>query len=199
MNERLIDRLRRHIAARNLLDHPFYQDWRQGRLTIDDLRAYAGQYYHFEIRFPRFLSAIHSRCPDREVRQDILSNLWDEEHGERNHRALWLDFCAGTGLGSTEAETTSLQPGTLALLDTYTGICSTRSFQEGLAAVYAYEVQVPQIAAEKLAGLKNLYGIRALLIPSWSGGTSLRIGARFAATTRSATSGRTRPRPTRFP
>ena len=157
--DQLIDRLRHHIAAKRLLDHPFYQDWKQGKLTVEDLRAYAGQYYHFEAGFPRFLSAIHSRCPDRQVRQDILANLWDEEHGDRNHRALWLDFCAGTGLSARDAEASSIHPRTQALLDTYRDICSTLSFQEGLAAIYAYEVQVPEVAVEKLAGLIDLYGI----------------------------------------
>ena len=39
MDQQLVNRLRQHIAARSLLDHPFYQDWRQGKLTIEDLRA----------------------------------------------------------------------------------------------------------------------------------------------------------------
>ena len=159
MDQQLVDRLRNHIAARSLLSHPFYQDWKLGKLTTEDLRTYAGQYYRFEAGFPRFLSAIHSRCPDRQVRQDILANLWDEEHGDRNHRALWLDFCAGTGLSARDAEAATVHPRTQALLDTYTDICSTRSFQEGLAAIYAYEVQVPEVAKEKLTGLTSVYGI----------------------------------------
>jgi pyrroloquinoline-quinone synthase len=141
------------------LDHPFYQDWKEGKLTIEDLQLYAGQYYHFEANFSRFLSAIHSRCSDPAVRQIILSNLWDEEHGEDNHRALWLGFCAGLGLTPEQVEQAPVQPKTQALVDTYSDICSTRSFQEGLAAIYAYEVQVPQVVAEKLAGLRDRYGI----------------------------------------
>ncbi len=159
MNEGLIDRLRIQVSAKSLLDHPFYQDWKDGKLTLDDLRLYAGQYYHFEANFPRFLSAIHFRCPDSNVRQSILNNLWDEEHGEDNHRALWLGFCAGLGLTQEQVEQAPVQPKTQAILNTYSDICSTHSFQEGLAAIYAYEVQVPQVAAEKLAGLRDRYGI----------------------------------------
>ena len=159
MNQELINRLSSRVSAKSLLDHPFYQDWKDGKLTIEDLQLYAGQYYHFEANFPRFLSAIHSRCPEPRVRQSILSNLWDEEYGESNHRAMWLGFCAGLGLTSEQVEQARIQPKTQALLDTYSGICSTRSFQEGLAAIYAYEVQVPQVAAEKLAGLRDRYDI----------------------------------------
>jgi pyrroloquinoline-quinone synthase len=128
-------------------------------LSIQDLRTYASQYYFFQANFPRFLSDIHSRCPVREVRQSILDNLWDEEHGDANHRAMWLDFCAGVGLDRGEVEFSPIHPKTQALLDTYFELCHQRSFQEGLAAVYAYEAQVPQVSLEKIEGLKRSYGI----------------------------------------
>ena len=161
MNQEILGRLDHRISAKKLLDHPFYQDWRSGVLSLGDLRLYAGQYYHFEANFPRFLSAVHSGCPDPAVRQSILNNLWDEEHGEDNHRALWLGFCAALGLTQQEAENVPVQPRTAALLDTYSTICSGRTFQEGMAIIYAYEAQVPDVAAEKLAGLRDRYGIVA--------------------------------------
>ena len=159
MNQGLIDQLQQQVSSKSLLTHPFYQDWKDGVLTLDDLRLYAGQYYHFETSFPRFLSAVHSRCDDSAVRQGILSNLWDEEHGEANHRAMWLDFCTGLGMTPEEVVETPAHPKTQALLDTYSGLCGNSSFQGGLAAIYAYESQVPEIAIEKLAGLRDLYGI----------------------------------------
>ena len=67
-------------------------------MSIEDLQIYAGKYYFFEGNFPLFLSVIHSKCEDLEVRQSLRGNLWDEEHGEVNHLAMWLDFCAGLGL-----------------------------------------------------------------------------------------------------
>ena len=159
MNQQLLDRLNKQVAAKSLLTHPFYQDWKEGKLSLDDLRIYAGQYYHFEESFPRFLSAVHSRCPDAQVRKIILGNLWDEEHGAPNHPALWLDFAAGLGMTNDEVESAHSHPNTQALLDSYTEICSSGSFQEGLAAIYAYEAQVPEIAVEKEAGLRDRYGV----------------------------------------
>jgi pyrroloquinoline-quinone synthase len=159
LNSALLTRLKQRIEARSLLNHPFYQAWQAGELSIQDLRTYACQYYFFEANFPRFLSAIHSRCPAREVRQSILENLWDEEHGDANHRAMWLDFCAGLGLDRDGVEFSPIHPKTQALLDAYFELCHQRSFQEGLAAVYAYEAQVPQVSLEKIEGLKGSYGI----------------------------------------
>jgi pyrroloquinoline-quinone synthase len=159
MTQSFITRLQDRISARSLLTHPFYVDWQEGKLTLDDLRVYAAQYYRIEAAFPRFLSAVHANCPDAQVRQGILSNLLDEEHGENNHRAQWLDFCRGLGMTEEEVLASSVHPNTQRLLDVYTSICSSTSFQEGLAAIYAYEQQTPQVAAEKASGLRDLYGI----------------------------------------
>ena len=159
LDQTLLTRLQQRIEARSLLTHPFYRAWQAGELSLVDLQAYARQYYFFEANFPRYLSAIHSHCPDREVRQALLDNLWDEEHGAQNHRALWLDFCAGLGLDRDEVEPTPVQHQTQRLLDTYWNICAEGSFQEGLAALYAYEYQVPQVAEEKQRGLREFYGL----------------------------------------
>jgi pyrroloquinoline-quinone synthase len=159
LDNAFLNRLQERIEARSLLAHPFYQAWQAGELTVDDLRVYASQYYFFEASFPCFLSAIHSRCPDRQVRQSILDNLWDEEHGELNHRAMWLDFAAGLGLDREQVEFSPVHPKTQELLDVYFQACTEGTFQEGLAAVYAYEAQVPQVALEKIRGLKEFYGM----------------------------------------
>ena len=160
MKESLLSRLDHRIESRSLLSHPFYQAWQAGTLSRNDLCAYARQYYFFEANFPRFLSSIHSRCPQREVRQTILDNLWDEEHGENNHRAMWLAFCRGLELAETEVVASSIHPKTQQLLDTYSNICGGASFQEGLAAVYAYEAQVPAVSLEKIRGLVENYGFQ---------------------------------------
>lgn len=159
MSDRFIDRVDEQIRNKSLLDHTFYQEWKSGSLNLDDLKIYAKQYYHFESNFPRFLSAIHSRCPDREVRQVVLGNLWDEEHGERNHRELWLDFCEGLGLSRTEVIDSVPYANTLALVNDYYEVCSNGSFLEGVASIYSYEAQLPEISTQKIEGLVKWYGI----------------------------------------
>ena len=152
-------RLQERIQQKSLLNHPFYQDWQCGKLSLEELRVYASQYYQFESNFPVMLSAIHSRCPDPEVRQIILDNLWDEEHGPRNHAFLWLQFAAGLGLSNDQIQRAKVLPNTKRLVDTLKEITSRRPYQEGLAAMYSYERQVPAVAEEKLRGLRDFYGI----------------------------------------
>src|SRR6201998_4369316 len=81
----------------DLLCHPFYRAWSEGALTRDDLRSYAGDYYHHVAAFPTYLAALYSRLEESELRHAIAANLADEEGldghpGNRAHHELWLDF-----------------------------------------------------------------------------------------------------------
>jgi pyrroloquinoline-quinone synthase len=146
------------IAERSLLTHPFYQAWNAGELSLADLRGYAAQYFHFEAAFPTFLSAVHSRCESAAVRQALLDNLWDEEHGPDNHVALWLRFCEGLGLSEAEVRATRPLPETIDLVEGFRAACG-RGTGEGIATIYAYESQAPEVARQKIAGLKRFYDI----------------------------------------
>ena len=152
-------RMREAIAERSLLRHPFYQAWSAGTLEVEGLRDYARQYYHFESAFPRFLSAIHARTESPEVRQLLLSNLWDEEYGERNHPALWLEFAEALGVPRDEVEGAEPHPQTAALIEHYAEVSANAPVAEALATLFAYESQVPAIAWEKIKGLKEHYGL----------------------------------------
>ena len=155
----IIAQLDEAIEAKSLLKHPFYKAWSEGRLTIPMLQGYAAQYYHNELAFPTYLSAIHSRSSSPSIRQLILANLWDEEYGENNHPELWLRFCEALGLAREEVQRETLLPETRRLMDTYREITTSSSTAESLAAMYAYERQIPAIALTKVAGLKDFYGI----------------------------------------
>jgi pyrroloquinoline-quinone synthase len=151
-----IDRL---IDGRSLLDHPFYTKWAAGTLPIESLREYTRQYYVFESRFPTFLSALHSRSERPETRAALLENLWDEEHGEANHAELWLRFAEGLGVSRDDVRSATPNAGTRTLLDTYRSAATEAPVAAGVAAIYAYERQVPGVAASKIDGLRRFYGI----------------------------------------
>lgn len=156
----LLEEIDAMIDQRHLLTHPFYTKWVAGTLPIDAVRAYVGQYYAFESEFPRFLSAIHSRCERPEIRQTILDNLWDEEHGEDNHAELWLRFAEGVGVNRSDVSGTTHNAATRSLVDTYRVATTEAPIAAGVAAIHAYERQVPAVASAKIAGLQAHYGIR---------------------------------------
>lgn len=155
----LMDRMDALIEERHLLTHPFYRAWLDGTLPFGAMQEYARQYYAFESTFPRFLSALHSRSERAETRAALLENLWDEEHGEANHREMWLRFGEGVGVERDDVMAATHNDATKGLLETYWTSVTERPVPAGVAAVYAYERQVPQVAAAKIDGLKHRYGV----------------------------------------
>jgi pyrroloquinoline-quinone synthase len=155
----LLDRIDRMIDERHLLKHPFYSRWSQGTLPREALQEYARQYYAFESSFPRFLSALHSRTERGDVRQQLLDNLWDEEHGPQNHAELWLRFAEGIGVARDDVKGAAHNDGTRALVGLYSQLSRQAPVEAGVAALYAYERQVPQVAGSKIDGLRRNYGL----------------------------------------
>jgi pyrroloquinoline-quinone synthase len=155
----LLERVDALIDERHLLTHPFYTKWVAGTLPKERIQEYARQYYAFESSFPRFLSAIHSRTDDPVARQTILDNLWDEEHGPENHAELWLRFAEGVGAQRHEVIDAGRNGSTVALVDTYDHAARRRPVSAGLAALHAYERQVPAVAGAKIESLQKHYGI----------------------------------------
>ncbi len=155
----LLDRIDALIAERHLLTHPFYTAWKAGTLPTEAIQEYTRQYYAFESTFPRFLSALHTRSDAPAIRQAILDNLWDEEHGEVNHAEMWLRFAEGMGVSREDVRGAQHNAGTSELLRSYWSAVTDAPLAAGVAALYAYEGQVPEVATEKINGLRDRYGI----------------------------------------
>lgn len=153
-----LDLIDEPIASKHLLTHPFYLAWTRGELSKEALCDYAQQYYHHVAAFPTYLSAVHSKCDDQPTRREILSNLIDEEAGERNHPELWLQFAESLGLARDQVRAAKKEPETAALIKNFRDVCGTGSTAEGLAALYAYESQIPAVSESKINGLKKHYG-----------------------------------------
>ena len=160
--ENFTNELNSVIAKSNLLEHPFYQKWNEGKLSIEELREYAKQYYHFVKHFPRFVSAVHSNCDDIEIRKTLVENLADEEGfktGIENHPSLWINFAEGLGLSADEVRNAEPIAEVNELVKGMYDLTKSEEYIKGLSALYAYEMQVPEISKTKIAGLKNFYGV----------------------------------------
>jgi pyrroloquinoline-quinone synthase len=155
----LLNRIDEMIDEHHLLKHPFYTKWSQGTLPKEALQEYARQYYAFESSFPRFISAIHTRTESASARQQLLDNLWDEEHGEVNHAELWLRFAEGIGVDRDDVKSAERNPATQALVDLYADMSKNAPVPAAVAALYAYERQVPQTSESKIEGLAKHYDV----------------------------------------
>ena len=152
------------IAKYDLLCHPFYKAWSAGRLTREDLREYAQDYYHHVEAFPSYLAALGLRLEEGELRRAVLANMCDEKGvegepgmGSVPHSDLWLDFAEGMG-SSRKLRRHTPVPEIRQLVRYFHHLASEGLPEEALAAFYVYESQVPRIAQEKERGLREMYG-----------------------------------------
>lgn len=154
----VITRLNEIISEWHLLKHSFYQAWSNGELTRSNLQNYAAQYYNQVQSFPRFISRVHTNCPTIEARKVLLENLVDEEIHGTDHPALWMQFAEGLGCDADAVKAEKPHTETQDMVDQFYALAD-HDWRDGLCALYAYESQVPEVSASKIAGLKDFYGI----------------------------------------
>src|SRR5437763_1837642 len=160
MNQDL-DQIDKDIAAKHLLTHPFYLAWTRGELSRAALADYARQYYQHVAAFPTYLSAVHAKCDDQPTRRQLLDNLIDEEAGAPNHPELWLQFAECLGVSKPDAQSAEKWSETSNLIATFRAVCANGTTAEGLAALYAYESQIPAVSESKIKGLIENYNVTA--------------------------------------
>jgi pyrroloquinoline-quinone synthase len=158
------EQLDARIAKYDLLGHPFYQAWRAGELTPDDLREYARDYYPHVEAFPTYLAELGIRLEDGELRRAVLANMCDERGAQpasgapsAPHAELWLAFAEGLG-ASRDTTAHKPLPEIAELVAFFHRVAGEGTPEEALAAFYAYESQVPRVAKEKERGLREVYG-----------------------------------------
>jgi len=146
------------IAKYDLLCHPFYKAWAAGELTREDLREYGREYFSHVEAFPSFLDEFAARLTDSSLRRATLANSDDENgtDGSRAHSELWLDFLQG--MGGDRNQHQAVTPEVQNLVKWFHSTARESAPEEALAAFYAYESQVPRVAAEKARGLREMYG-----------------------------------------
>ena len=145
------------IARRSILNHPFYRAWTAGTLTREQLRGSAESYYPHVAAFPGYLRAAAAGA-DATVRAELLDNLREELSEPLPHTELWLRFAEGVSGDRAAVERAPATAATAAATATFQALCE-QSTAAGLAALYAYESQQPEVSRSKAAGLCDRYRI----------------------------------------
>lgn len=145
----LVKRIDLEIEKRSLLKHRFYQAWSAGTLTTEQLRGYAKEYFHLVRAVPEMVE----RMAAQRSSDEILTNLREE----RKHVEPWVKFAEALGVPRQELERHDIAPKTREAVQRLLGLSSR--FDEGVAAMYAYEAEIPRISQTKLDGLKQYYNM----------------------------------------
>ncbi len=153
--------MERRLTPYDLLCHPFYKAWSAGELTREDLKDYATDYFHHVAAFPDYLGAFHARLAPGPLRDAVAASRNDElgvgSPDGRPHHEIWLDFAAGVGAQPAEVRTHQPVEEIRELIDTFMRIVGTASYPEVVAALWAYESQIPRLSREKYVKLREKY------------------------------------------
>jgi pyrroloquinoline-quinone synthase len=137
------EKLDKLIQQKHMLISPFYQAWSCGASTKATLQSYAKEYYQQLKAFPTYISALHSRCDDPEIRKSLLTNLIDEESGCSNRLDLWKSFALAVGVDPKELNIHKPQAATGNLINHYRNNCRSQPLAVGLAPLIAMKVKFP--------------------------------------------------------
>ncbi len=130
----------------NVLEHPFYVRWSEGRLEREELSFYAGEYRHAVVALAEAMEGA-ARTAEPEVRALLAEHAAEEAE----HVALWDDFA-----DALEADLhRGPRPETQVCRDSWT---AGRDALENLVAAFTVESGQPAIAQTKLQGLLANYG-----------------------------------------
>jgi pyrroloquinoline-quinone synthase len=127
-------------------------------LTRRDLATYARVYYPHVAAFPEYLEAAAERAELPAVRAELLENLREERTEPRPHAELWLRFAAAVGADPAAVLAATPAGAARRTVDQFRRLCGTGT-AAALAALYAYESQQPEVSRQKMAGLREHYGI----------------------------------------
>ncbi len=124
-----------------LLNHPFYQDWTNGKLCKEDLAIYAAEYFYF----------IRKLLPEAWLNAGFPA-IYEEEI---EHAELWDQFGKAVGYnpeGYPKTESMRKLEGLLS---------SIKNNKPALIGfLYAFEHQQPEISKSKLEGLEKFFDVQ---------------------------------------
>ena len=141
----------REAATRfNLLQHSFYTRWTAGELTLDELRAYAGEYHHVVAAMPRWLELMAAQDPAHG--DTLLGHARDEAA----HVSMWDDFAEALGCDRAALASAVPNAATGSLIGAGDQLVAAG---RGAEVLWALESQAPAVSEAKLAGLRQHYAI----------------------------------------
>ena len=156
MENLLIERIDYEIEKHSLLKHVFYQMWSEGKLTINHLQGYSKEYFQLVKVVPKFVENIFNVITDPSLKRAIGQNLKEESE----HIEPWIMFSTAMGIQRNDLASYKGENETNMAVSTLSQL-TERSLEEAVAAMYAYEKELPKISRSKIDGLKKFYGVQS--------------------------------------
>jgi pyrroloquinoline-quinone synthase len=156
----LRDELRAAVESRHSRHHPFYQLWREGKLSREAIGGWVQEHYHFTKDVLWLEGALLIDVPYADVREQFRRGIFEEEMDPADpHIAILLRFGEAMGLDPKAVRRSKPLPTTQALLDWAWILTRHRSMVEAIAGLnIGLESQPPQLYGDIVPVLKEQYG-----------------------------------------
>lgn len=151
------------ILRENSFRDPMFDAVRSGSMSRLGVRLWTLQASLVVREFTRFISAIHSNCPNREAQQLLVENLW-EEHGqgrpERDHYALVRKLARSLGATDSDLDNIKPLPETARYIDHCFDLTRNATFIESITVIgIGVESFIPVFFGALAASLCSQYGL----------------------------------------
>ena len=154
------DNLERDVRQSDLLSHPFFERFRNGTLTRDQLKLFTSQQYHFSHTFPRCIAGLYAQMPGYSASYPLITHFlsvepWGNENPQ-SHSNLFKQWMQTLGLEEHEGDL-PLYPETQRFLEQRLDLCTSRDYHVGLGSLaYGHEFVNQFIFAVYLGGLQKM-------------------------------------------
>ena len=151
---KLIYRIDHEVDRRSLLKHPFYKMWSNGELSIDHLQGYSLEYFQLVKVVPEMVNNILMKLDESKLRSVVEESQKEEE----SHIEPWIRFASSLGIKEKNLMNHVCDENTKEAVSSLLNL-TKNSLDEAICAMYAYEMDLPNISSSKLEGLNKFYNL----------------------------------------
>lgn len=161
--EELIADLQSALQRRHPQPHPVRQLLLSGRLTREQLQAWARNQFHEFRNIHRFFGIRYQKCPVPELRRMLLENMVEEEGEDLfggkypSHRDLWVKFVEGIGIARDDILNYEPLPGIRAALEMYVSLVDRSHWAVAIGTGLVFEGGGPRRMKEEREALEKHY------------------------------------------
>ena len=151
---KLICRIDQEVDKRSLLKHRFYKMWSNGELGIDHLQGYSLEYFQLVKVVPELVNNILLKMGESKLRSIVEESQKEEE----SHVEPWIRFASSLGVKKKDLLNHVCDENTKEAVSSLVNL-TRNSLDEAICAMYAYEMDLPNISKSKIEGLNKFYNL----------------------------------------
>jgi len=128
--------------------------WSNGELGIDHLQGYSLEYFQLVKAVPELVNNILLKMGESKLRSIVEESQKEEE----SHVAPWIRFANSLGVKKKDLLNHVCDENTKEAVSSLVDL-TRNSLDEAICAMYAYEMDLPNISRSKIEGLNKFYNL----------------------------------------